>query len=100
MVPSPADRLILRHIFQLEPEMREPFEIFMRSISVPMKVVKAASVEEMKQCLTGRDAKNIISNAVRNFGAMLEYAYADPAAIAARSLGRCRRWSGRRTRAT
>ena len=46
-------------------------------------MVKAASVEEMKQCLTGRDAKNIISNAVRNLGAMLEFAYADSAAIAA-----------------
>ena len=72
-------RMILVYIFEFDEVAREPFEIYLRSIGVPMKVVKAKTVEEMAQCLNGRDAKAIISKAVKHISAMLEFAHAKPA---------------------
>lgn len=54
---------ILIHVAEFEPSAREPVEVYLRHIGLPLKVVKAKDVQEMKQSLTGRDAKVIISHA-------------------------------------
>lgn len=72
---------ILVHIFELEPRHREPFEAYLRSISVPIKAVKALSVTDMKQSLTGRDAKTLLSNAGEHIPALLQFAHTSPEEI-------------------
>lgn len=74
---------VLVHIHELSPTLREPFELYVRSIGLPMKIVKATSIEEMKQGLTGRDAKVVMSKAVEHISTLLEFAHSEPAAIAA-----------------
>ena len=64
---------VLIHVFEFSVEAREPFELYMRAIGIPMKVVKAESVTEMKQCLTGRDAKVIVAKAIEHIPALLEF---------------------------
>lgn len=54
----------------------------MRSIGIPMKAMKAETVTEMKQCLTGRDAKVVMEKYVQHVPAMLEFAHAEEEDIA------------------
>lgn len=72
---------ILVHIFEFSPPLREPFEIYVRSIGLPMKVVKAQSIQDMKQSLTGRDAKVVMSRAIEHVPVLLEYAHAQSAEV-------------------
>ena len=51
------EHTMLIPIFDWEPALRTPFELYLRGIGIPIKCAKAVSVTEMKQCLTGRDAK-------------------------------------------
>ena len=51
-------------LFDFAPPARAPFEIYCRSIGIPIKCVKAISVAEMKQGLTGRDSKVILAKAL------------------------------------
>lgn len=74
---------MLVHVHEMPPSSREPFESYLRSIGVPIKVVKAQSVTEMKQSLTGRDAKTILSRPAEHLPALLEFAHAAPAEVAA-----------------
>ncbi|KAL1529462.1 hypothetical protein AB1Y20_000409 [Prymnesium parvum] len=54
---------------------REPFEVYMRSIGVPVKVVSANDTTEMKQSLNGRDAKTIIAKAAEHIPHLLEFVH-------------------------
>lgn len=74
---------MLIHVFEMQPANREPFEAYLRGIGVPIKVVKAQSVTEMKQSLTGRDAKTILSRASEHLPALLEFAHAAPQEVEA-----------------
>lgn len=67
---------ILVFIFEMDPTTRTPFEVYVRSIGLPMKVVKATTMEEMKQGLTGRDAKVVMSQAIKHIPTLLEFAHA------------------------
>lgn len=68
---------ILVHVAEFEPDARLPIEIYLRHIGLPVKLVKANGVQEMKQSLTGRDAKTIISQSLVHIPVLLEYAHAD-----------------------
>lgn len=67
---------LLVHVNEMERHLREPFEVYCRSIGLPLKISKALNVEEMKQSLTGRDAKVIMSQAFEHIPILLEYAHA------------------------
>lgn len=67
---------MLIHLNEMAPALRQPFEDYLRSISVPAKIVKAKSTTEMKQSFTGRDAKAIVSRAAEHLPALLEFAHA------------------------
>lgn len=64
---------MLIYLDEYDEEARRPFEEYLRSISVPMKIVKAANVTEMKQSLCGRDAKVLLENALKHIPYLLEY---------------------------
>ena len=72
---------ILNYIFEYPPECRRPFETYINAIGIPLKVVKAQSVQEMKQALTGRDAKNMIAKALDHLPTLLEFAHAGADAV-------------------
>lgn len=74
---------ILVHIVQLDPPLREPCEVYLRHIGLPMKLVKAKTVTEMKQSLTGRDAKVVISAALQHVPELLQFAHAHEADVEA-----------------
>jgi len=77
----------LVHIQEFGAKAREPFEVYMRSIGIPIKCVKANSVTEMKQSLTGRDAKVVISAALEHIPTILEFAHAHEDEIEAEHRG-------------
>lgn len=64
---------MLVHVHELEPHARLPFEEYLRSIGVQLKIVKAQSVNEMKQSLNGRDAKTIMNKTATSIPALLEF---------------------------
>ncbi|KAL1504847.1 hypothetical protein AB1Y20_008618 [Prymnesium parvum] len=67
---------ILVHVAEFEPEARLPIEVYLRHIGLPVKLVKADSGQEMKQSLTGRDAKTVISQSLKHIPILLESAAA------------------------
>lgn len=66
---------VLVFILEMDPASRAPFEVYVRSIGLPMKVVKANTMEEMKQGLTGRDTKVVMSQAIKHIPVLLEFAH-------------------------
>lgn len=70
---------LLVHISEMDRQLREPFEVYCRSIGLPLKISKAQNIEEMKQSLTGRDAKVVMSQAFEHIPILLEYAHASAA---------------------
>ncbi|KAL1529364.1 hypothetical protein AB1Y20_000316 [Prymnesium parvum] len=64
---------MLVYVNEFSVDARQPFESYLRSISVPMKVVKAEGVAEMKQSLCGRDAKVLLNNTVDHLIHLLEF---------------------------
>lgn len=64
---------MLIYLDEYDEDARRPFEEYLRSISVPMKIVKATNVTEMKQSLCGRDAKVLLQNAIKHIPHLLEY---------------------------
>ena len=100
-------------IFDWAPAARAPFELYLRGIGIPIKYVKAKSVTEMKQCLTGRDAEVVVAKALMHIPELLAFVHAgeqevvdevadarkptQPQATRTSRLGR-RRGGGRRRR--
>lgn len=84
---------MLVHIFEMEPSLRHPFEAYLRSIGVPIKVVKAQTVTEMKQSLTGRDAKTILSRAREHTFQLYESLHIQPRKTSRQPLARCKECS-------
>ena len=58
-----------------DPAARAPFEAYLRSFGVPIKCVKATSVTEMKQSLTGRDTKVLLGKALTHIPALLQFVH-------------------------
>lgn len=67
---------MLVHVNELEPRERQPFETYLRSLGVQLKIVKAKNVTEMRQSLNGRDAKTILAKASTVIPSLLEFAHA------------------------
>ena len=59
-----------------------PVEAFLASYSIPIKIVKAQSVGEMKESLIGRDAKVMMDKAEVIIPELLIFANASNAAVA------------------
>ena len=69
------------YVNEWEEKAREPFELYLRHIGIPAKVVKAQNVTEMKQSLTGRDAKVVLAKALEHIPALLEFVHAGQDAV-------------------
>eukprot|EP00966_Prymnesium_polylepis_P300347 6940643-Prymnesium_polylepis.1 len=67
-----------------QPAARAPFEAYLHRIGIPMKIVKALNVTEMRQSMTGRDAKVLTAGAHKHIPELLAFVHAgEEAAIAA-----------------
>ena len=65
------------------PSARQPAEAYLNHHGIPIKLVKAADLDEMKGSLTGRDAKVLIADAGRHIPALLHFAHAGGEAVEA-----------------
>lgn len=77
------EHTMLTILMEWEPAARAPFEAYLRSIGIPMKIVKATSVTEMKQSMTGRDAKVLTAKALKHIPTLLEFVHMNKEEIAA-----------------
>eukprot|EP00966_Prymnesium_polylepis_P124115 2870240-Prymnesium_polylepis.1 len=69
------EHTMLIKVVEWEPWARAPFEAYLHSIGIPMKVVKAQNVTEMRQSMTGRDAKVLTAAALKHIPALLEFVH-------------------------
>ena len=69
------EHTMLIRVKEWEPAARAPFEAYLHKISIPMKIVKAQNVTEMRQSLTGRDSKVLTAAALKHIPALLEFVH-------------------------
>eukprot|EP00966_Prymnesium_polylepis_P015201 351385-Prymnesium_polylepis.1 len=69
------EHTMLNIVIEWEPAARTPFEAYLHMIGIPMKIVKALSVAEMRQSMTGRDAKVLTAEALKHIPALLEFVH-------------------------
>lgn len=73
--------MFLTPLFEMSDRARGVPEALLRSKSIPIKLAHAASVTEMKQSLTGRDAKTWIENGEELWPELLTFALAPPKVV-------------------
>eukprot|EP00966_Prymnesium_polylepis_P315473 7289628-Prymnesium_polylepis.1 len=69
------EHTMLITVNEWEPAARAPFEAYLHKIGIPMKIVKAQNVTEMRQSLTGRDSKVLTAAALKHIPALLEFVH-------------------------
>ena len=74
---------VLCYVVEFDEIGRQPVEVYLASHGIPMKIVKAQNVGEMKDSLTGRDAKVMMDKAEEILPELLLFAHADNAEVAA-----------------
>eukprot|EP00966_Prymnesium_polylepis_P170886 3949977-Prymnesium_polylepis.1 len=67
------EHTMLIYVFEWSAEARKPFEAYLRKIGVPMKIVTAKNVTEMKQSMTGRDSKVLTAEALKHIPELLAF---------------------------
>ena len=74
------ERTILKYIMEYEAEARLPCEAYLNSIGIPVKLV-GKEMDDLKGCLTGRDAKVLVAGGVKHISALLHFAHAGKEAV-------------------
>ena len=73
--------LIFDFLIELSEEAREPVEVFLHSKGVPIKIAKAANMQEMSSSLTGCDAKVLCEKSSEIIPELLNWAHAPQEAV-------------------
>ena len=77
------EKTVFCYLFELKEELRAPCEVYLRKHGIPVKLIKAQSLDEIKGSLTGRDAKVLVADAATHIPALLEFANAEESEIEA-----------------